>query len=178
MSLKIIAGEYKNSKLVDFADKNVRPSKALIRDAGLNMIGARRNLTDIVHACDLCSGTGALGIEALSRGVQHVTFVDTNTAHTRQNLEQLGIPTNRYTLVQQEVTTFRPTNPFDVILADPPYSQGIAQTLLQNAEYLGKNDTLWLLEEEKSASLNVPATLTLLKHKKHGRNALWLLTQA
>ena len=88
------------------------------------------------HVLDLFAGSGALGIEALSRGAEHVTFVEQAAPAIRTlkaNLAKLGVDEARTTIVRADALDFAiraaPLE-FDLALADPPYKQGFAQELL------------------------------------------------
>jgi len=100
---------------------------------------------DDVEALDLYAGCGALGIEALSRGAKHCTFVEQDrraVESIRDNLESLGY-TDRATVVQADVLDWvqRRSQHFDVILADPPYADDTWEGLLDHV------DSRWLVAE-------------------------------
>src|ERR1700730_7109059 len=88
---RIVGGEFRGRKLLYSGDRRVRPMKDRVREAVFNLIGpAVRGL----HAIDLFAGTGALGLEALSRGAATATFVERHfpTADIiRQNVAELGV---------------------------------------------------------------------------------------
>ena len=86
----ITGGKYKGQKLELSVDSNVRPTKNRVLQAGFNMLGSRL-VWDKVKMLDVCCGSGQWGIEALSRGIKHVTFVDLETDIVEKNLKTIGI---------------------------------------------------------------------------------------
>ena len=101
---------------------------------------------DLVDArvLDLFAGSGAAGIEALSRGARYVVFVERSTAACRvidRNLNATGLPLERAKVVQRDVTDYLTAargaaadGPFDVVLLDPPYAEGPDEALALLAE--------------------------------------------
>lgn len=178
MKIKIIAGSCRGRNLqVPDNDPAVRPSKSIVREAGMNMVTSRLHLPDCT-VIDLFAGCGALGIEALSRGAAHVTFVDINTTYVRQNLQALPFPPSSYHLVQQDVTLFVPQQKAQLVLADPPYKQNMLPDLLKRKDIFANKESLWLLESESFLQLAVEeAGFEVLKERKFGTSKLWLLRQ-
>lgn len=104
------------------AGRGVRPTTERVREAIFSILGD----VEGARALDLFCGTGALGIEALSRGAAHATFVDDQEALARRNVEALGLA-NRAAVVRAKATPFldrAPEGAFDLILCDPPYGLG------------------------------------------------------
>ena len=162
---------------------DVRPTPDLVRQAIFNSLGER-----VVGArvLDLFSGSGALGLECLSRGASQVTSVERSYRHAemiRQNLEATGLPADKFELRIQDVLTAvaqftQIKRQFDLILADPPYgeknigrrSTSIAQRLLDTAELAAVlAPGGWLvLGHTKRDTLSVPAIWDEVKILKHG----------
>ncbi|PYI83429.1 MAG: 16S rRNA (guanine(966)-N(2))-methyltransferase RsmD [Verrucomicrobia bacterium] len=162
---------------------DVRPTPDLVRQAIFNSLGER-----VVSArvLDLFSGSGALGLECLSRGASQVTSVERSYRHAemiRQNLEATGLPADKFELRIQDVLTAvaqftQIKRQFDLILADPPYgeknigrrSTSIAQRLLDTAELAAVlAPGGWLvLGHTKRDTLSVPAIWDEVKILKHG----------
>ncbi len=131
---RVIAGEFGGRRLTVPADDRVRPTADRVREAWFSILGARVEGATVV---DLFSGSGALGIEALSRGARSATFVDLNQrslAAIRANIAALGLA-GRTEVVRQDVLRFVAgprTDRFDLALADPPYGLGLAERLVQS----------------------------------------------
>ena len=127
--MRVIAGKYRHRILIWPDDaKHIRPTKDRIREA---IFGALGNIEGKV-VLDLYSGSGAMGIEALSRGASKSVFVDINQVAldtTKQNLKSLGISSLEATvLALEDVKAIdRLANEqykFDLIILDPPYKEG------------------------------------------------------
>ncbi|MFI4875430.1 MAG: RsmD family RNA methyltransferase [Blastopirellula sp. JB062] len=144
--IRIIGGEYKNKKLAYSGDEITRPMKQRVRAAVFNLVGPAIKGK---HAIDLFAGTGALGIEALSRGATNATFIERHIPTSklvRQNLDDLGLADRGQLFAANTFYWARRLPPFDttpwVVFCSPPYdlflSQaenmlGLIQTLLDAA---------------------------------------------
>ena len=121
--MRIIAGIYKGRRLASPRWSGLRPTSDKLRETLFNILAAR---IDGARVLDGFAGTGALGLEALSRGAAHVTFVDRDRralALVAENLSRCGI-TGGYVMRRGGIETLAqaaPTRQFDVILLDPPY---------------------------------------------------------
>jgi 16S rRNA (guanine966-N2)-methyltransferase len=130
-SVRVIAGTARGRKLVAPKGLDVRPTTDRAREAIGNRLISLGVLPD-AEVLDLFAGTGALGLEALSRGARHATFVDNSSASLRaieQNVESLGF-TEQATVVRADAATFRPRGPVDIAFIDPPYTWEGWPTLL------------------------------------------------
>jgi 16S rRNA (guanine(966)-N(2))-methyltransferase RsmD len=126
--LRIIAGKFRGRKLKSPPTEQTRPTSDRLRETLFNVLAPR--LAD-ARFLDLCAGTGAVGLEALSRGAAHVTFVDRSRKMSgviESNLETLQIDDADYDLVNAETfeylrrRTKQRGDPFDIIFFDPPYA--------------------------------------------------------
>ncbi|MCG8468658.1 MAG: 16S rRNA (guanine(966)-N(2))-methyltransferase RsmD [Gemmatimonadetes bacterium] len=131
MRLRIVAGELGGRYIEAPVGRNTRPTAERVREAWFSALG-----DEVLDArvLDLCAGSGALGIEALSRGARHVHFVesDPKTLTTlRRNLVALGVE-DRSRVVRAGAARFvdRVERPYDIALADPPYGVGLGPELL------------------------------------------------
>ena len=128
---------------------------------------------------DLCCGTGALGLEALSRGAEHATLVDADPrilSLVRSNAEALGVA-DVCTVHPAKLPAGLPRGPFDLVFLDPPYAEKLSEPIL---EALALTDVLrpgGLISVETSAKerLAIPSTFTLLHEQRYGAAKLWLL---
>lgn len=175
--MQIIGGSYKGRKLaIPLDDPNLRPTKAIVKQAAVNMLLSRINLHEVM-ATDICCGIGSLGLELVSRGIKHVTFIDKNTKWVKQNIATLDAGETS-TVIQSDALKFTPSAPFDIILSDPPYGLDMPTQLLTRKDTLGKTGSLWLIEAETgyTPSYN-DADFELLKQKRFGKSTLWLFLQ-
>ena len=122
--MRVIAGRLKGRRLTSPDWTGLRPTSDRLRETLFNILG---DAVSDARVLDACAGTGALGIEALSRGARHVVFVDHDrraTALTTRNLEHCGV-TGETTVVHGTLPAVLETGglsgPHDVILLDPPY---------------------------------------------------------
>ena len=129
---RIIAGEFGGRRLVLPADARVRPTADRVREAWMSILGGRLLGARVL---DLFAGSGALGLEALSRGAASCTFVELSAAALtaiRANAETLGAA-ERVTVRRGDALRFvaklEPAG-FDLALADPPYSVPFAERLI------------------------------------------------
>lgn len=181
MSVKVISGLYRgrNLETPDFKsdESPVRPTKARVREAGFSMLFARTEFADKL-CLDLFCGSGAAGIELLSRGAEKVTFVDTDTQWAQKNLTHCKIPTEQWDVKRQDVLNCHMAEKAEIIFADPPYGQGLANEIMKRKEQFGTTGTLWLVEVESKLNFNPePEGFELLKSKKYGKSTLYLLEQ-
>ena len=129
--MRVIAGSLKGRRLAVPTWQGLRPTSDKLRETLFNILAAR-----VVGArvLDGYAGTGALGIEALSRGAAHVTFVERDrraAALIDQNLARCGVR-DGYAIIRADIGAVRgrlPARSFDVILLDPPYDQPPASAL-------------------------------------------------
>ncbi len=167
----MIGGQHKGRKLNFIEVEGLRPSLDRVRETLFNWLQAQIHGAKVL---DLFAGSGALGIEALSRNADWVQFVELNTKAAGQlanNLELLKSKNSQ--LVTGDALKFIETNQtsFDIIFLDPPFHQGIAQQvidLLAEATWL-KAETLVYLETEQDLALEIPEHWNLLKNKKAGQ---------
>ena len=130
--MRIIAGRWKGHRLKPLKGRRVRPTTDRVREAWMSALGGR---LDGLAVVDLFAGSGALGLEALSRGASSVTLVEkarSSLRVIRANLELLGAA-DEVTLVSDDVFRWLPEvdePAWDVALADPPYGTGDACRLV------------------------------------------------
>ncbi len=125
--MRIIAGEYRGRILKSPADYKTRPTSDRLRETLFNVLSPR--ITDETRFLDLCAGTGAIGIEAISRGAGFATFVDKSTrvcALIEENLDLLQIPEDQTEIfrgVAEKFVTRQHSAAWDIVFYDPPYQE-------------------------------------------------------
>ena len=126
--MRIIAGRYRGRKLKSPPSLQTRPTSDRLRETLFNILAPR---IEGVQFLDLCAGSGAVGIEALSRGAAHVTFVERSRkmcALIEANLVALAITEDKFEIVGSETLEFLrrrakdEADPFEIVFYDPPYS--------------------------------------------------------
>lgn len=130
--MRIISGKYKGLYLASFQADHIRPTTDRVKESQFNILSSE---IEGARVLDLFSGTGSLGLEAISRGAKEVVFVDKNKksiAILMKNIEKLKI-TEPHQVVQKDVITFLRNyqgEPFDVIFADPPFTEEMAHDVM------------------------------------------------
>lgn len=117
--MRIIAGTHRGRRIAAPRGGHVRPTSDRAREALFSILGPVQGAAVL----DLFAGSGALGLEALSRGAAEATFVDNRPWLAENNAEALGL-TDRTTVVRADVLKFldrTPDGSFDLVLCDPPY---------------------------------------------------------
>jgi 16S rRNA (guanine966-N2)-methyltransferase len=123
--MRVIAGEYRGRILKSPADNKTRPTSDRLRETIFNVLAPK--IDEETRILDLCAGTGAIGIEALSRGAKFVTFVDKSRrscALIEENLDRLGVPEDRtevIALAAENFTGRKHAPGWDIAFYDPPY---------------------------------------------------------
>jgi 16S rRNA (guanine966-N2)-methyltransferase len=132
--MRIVAGEWGGRRIEAPPERGTRPTTDRVREAWMSALAAE--LTG-ARVLDLFAGSGALGLEALSRGASHATFVENAPAALRvlrANLTALGA-TDRGTVVRTDALRYAadlPEGSFDLAFADPPYEKGFADALVRH----------------------------------------------
>ena len=152
--MRVIAGQFRSRLLTAPRGGSTRPTSDRLRETLFNVIGPK---IQGAHFADLYAGSGAVGIEALSRGAAHCWLVELGPPAMkaiRKNLADLGIATGVTVEVNTVQKALKSTqkHPFDVLFLDPPYDAG--------AEYAA---TLSLLAEQHDRLL-APASMVIAEH--------------
>lgn len=133
--MRIIAGKYRGRNLKSPPSLAVRPTSDRLRETLFNVIAPR---IEGARFLDLCAGSGAIGIEALSRGANDVTFVDKSRkmcALVKSNLDLCQVPEEQTKVVQAEAADYlspsrkQNAGPWDIVFFDPPYATDYLQVL-------------------------------------------------
>src|SRR2546423_3692939 len=131
--MRIIAGKYRGRRLKSPLSLQTRPTSDRLRETLFNILAPR---IEGARFLDLCAGTGAVGIEALSRGATHVTFVDKSRKMCvliSANADALEIDESKLEIVNAEATAYLHSRnmkqPFDIIFFDPPYVANYEEVL-------------------------------------------------
>jgi 16S rRNA (guanine966-N2)-methyltransferase len=160
--MRIVGGDYRGRGLAAPRSNLIRPTADRLRQTLFDILA--HGFDDPVSGArvlDLFAGTGALGLEALSRGASYALFVEEGVEGRgliRQNIETLGL-TGRTRLFRRDATKLGPAGniaPFDLVFADPPYGKGLGEGALAAAVEGGwiAPQALAILEED--AKVEVP----------------------
>ncbi|PTQ74841.1 16S rRNA (guanine(966)-N(2))-methyltransferase RsmD [Celeribacter persicus] len=186
--MRIIAGKFRGLALASVgkgdAGAHLRPTTDRVRESLFNVLmGGKYGdpITDM-RVLDLFAGTGALGLEALSRGASHVTFVD--DGRKSQELIQKNIKickSNAETkLIRSDATRLprNPDAPYDLIFLDPPYANALGEKAIEAAMQGGWVAETALIVWEDSAAITPPEGLVLLDTRKYGDTKINFLEPA
>ena len=176
---RIIAGEFRGRRLGVPAE-STRPTSDRVREAVFSMLGARADL-DGLRVVDLYAGTGALGIEAVSRGAASAVLVEADRRAARVVRDNVAIcrAGNRVRVVDRSVESFLTAGagPFDLVFIDPPYdlsSDDVAAILALVLPAL--SDGAWVVVERgsRSVAVDLPDGLEAVADKKYGDSRVQL----
>ncbi len=188
--MRIIGGKAARQRLKVPRGYAVRPTPDLVKQAMFNSLGTRVLDTAVL---ELFAGSGALGLECLSRGARHVVSVEKSgkvARLIRMNLEALGLDRTRFELREQDAFAAlghlrESRRQFDLIVADPPYgeknvgrrSTSLAQRLLDddNLPHLLAPDALFILGHSKRDTLAFPEAWQDTKMLRHGDSVIRFL---
>lgn len=171
--MRIISGQWRGRSLQAPKGDTTRPTADRTREALFSMLQSRLGSFDGLRIADLFAGTGALGLEALSRGGAHATFVDNDKAAVaalKANITKLGASAD---VLPVAVSALGPARqPYDLLMLDPPYGSGGGGALLERLTRLGwASDSAWATvetatnEEVSAGGWSVDAVKTYGKAK-------------
>jgi len=174
--MRIIAGEWRGRRLQALKGKEVRPTTDRVRESWMAALGGE--IADS-RVLDLFAGSGALGLEALSRGAREATFVERGRgplATLTANIELLGAQ-GRSRVVRGDAMAFArklEEDAFDLVLADPPYDLGLARELLERFSERPFARALWVEHRSKESIPSLPG----LRQRRYGDTTLSILLRA
>jgi 16S rRNA (guanine966-N2)-methyltransferase len=176
--MRIIAGSLRGRVLVGPTGRDVRPTAARAREAVFNMLHSQAPVEG-KRVLDLYCGTGALGLEALSRGAAHVTFVDLDPVYAQRNVEKFGVEA-QCTVIKANALRYKPLAAAEVIFLDPPYKLGLVEKTLAMHASIGQPGTLWVVEAETGRlgpDLAALGPFERLTERTYGAGTITLLRQ-
>ncbi|MBE7036306.1 MAG: 16S rRNA (guanine(966)-N(2))-methyltransferase RsmD [Ruminococcaceae bacterium] len=178
--MRVISGMARGTKLLCPEGMFVRPTHDRVKEALFSMLSTKVNGAFVL---DLFAGTGALGIEALSRGASGAVFVDTSPQSLKfveENLQKTHLASLAH-LIKRDYLSFLNTTEhlFDLIFLDPPYSEGyLLPALKKIAENrLLKPDGFIYCETEGEPPAEISQLYTIVRDKKYGRARILLLKE-
>ena len=176
--MRIIAGEWRGRRLQAPPGTATRPTADRTRETLFSMLASRLGGFDGLRVADLYAGSGALGLEALSRGAAFATFVENDAAALkaiRANIEALAAG-SRTEVRPGSAASLPPSAPFDLVLADPPYAAGSGSavvTAVAGANWLAPGG--WLAVETARGDAVDPGPWSIAAERRVGRAQITLL---
>ena len=162
--MRVVGGRLRGRTLASPSSRDIRPTADRLRESLFNiLVHAYDDPIAEARVLDLFAGTGALGIEAASRGAKFTLFVDNGAearALLRNNVEALGLGgiTKVYRRDATHLGPAHPVEPFSLVFLDPPYGKGLADKALaslRDGGWLTPN-ALLVVEEAKAAAFVAP----------------------
>ena len=173
--MRVVGGRLRGRALKGPQSQAIRPTADRLRESLFNiLVHAFGNPIEGARVLDLFAGTGALGIEALSRGAAFTLFVDDGVearALLRSNVEALGLggTSKVYRRDASKLGPAHPMEPFSLVFADPPYGKGLAEKALTSAREGSwlLPDALAVVEEATVAAFKAPEGFTELERRTY-----------
>ena len=184
--MRIVAGKFRGKTLLSPKDESIRPTADRVREAVFNILASRIGPTlEGRRVLDLFAGTGALGLEALSRGASNVVFVDIGAEARgliRDHIEAFGAG-GTTKLLRRDATDLGPAGsirPFDLVFLDPPYGKGLGEQALVSARAGGWRapEATIVLEEGSEAVRDLPEGFTVDDRREYGAAAVYFISAA
>jgi 16S rRNA (guanine966-N2)-methyltransferase len=173
--MRVVGGRLRGRNLAAPASREIRPTADRLRESLFNiLVHAYENPIEGARVLDLFAGTGALGIEAISRGAGFALFVDNGAearALLRNNVEALGLGgvTKVFRRDATELGPAHPVEPFSLVFLDPPYGKGLAEKALASLRDGGwlTKQVLLVVEEAKAAAFTAPEGFVELERRAY-----------
>lgn len=180
--MRIIAGQWRGRKLSAPKGEATRPTADRTRETLFNMLASRLGAFNDLKVADLFAGSGALGLEALSRGAAHCLFVEQDKAALdaiRDNIRTFEARGDTEVRAASVMALPAATEPYDVILLDPPYGTGAGAVALDRLLRLGwiGDNTIMAVETGAKETVDVKG-LSLEKERRVGKAKLHILKRA
>ncbi len=178
--MRIISGIYKGRRLKGSKDLSIRPATDRVKEYIFNIL---QDFPQEAQVFDVFSGSGGLGLEALSRGAQKAIFVDkaySSIQVLKDNLSSVKVPQNKYQIIQKDALTFArsETEKADLCFMDPPYKYPPLQELLDSFFFHKKlkKGGILVMEHEEINPINESSPLYhLFIQKKISRSLISFL---
>jgi 16S rRNA (guanine966-N2)-methyltransferase len=181
--MRIVGGKFRGRPLEAPRNQDIRPTSDRIREALFSILGSKIDIENI-RVLDLFAGTGALGLEALSRGAAFCLFVETDSAARaliRTNSENFSVM-GHSKIYRRDATKLGPrpvsAGPeFDLVFADPPYSRGLAEPALNDlltGNWLAP-EAMVIVEESAKSEIIVPDRLEQIDERRYGESQIIFL---
>ncbi|MBM2813852.1 MAG: rsmD [Ignavibacteria bacterium] len=184
--MRIISGKYGGRHLPKGVPSGIRPTTDSSREAIFNIL---QNFTDFnsLQVLDICSGTGALGIEALSRGAEHCNFIDKSKIsieYLKNCLDYFKIPNENYSIIckdalraLKELGSKEPLPQFDLVFTDPPYKEFLNNKIIHDLiqTKLVHIGTILMAEHSIHEIIDKVHSIKFLSNKRYGETIIEII---
>lgn len=184
--MRIVGGALRGRPLATPRDQSIRPTTDRTREAVFNVLAHRfADRLEGARVLDLFAGTGALGLEALSRGAAFAVFIEESAGGRgliRENVESFGL-TGRTKIFRRDATALGEAGtmaPFGLVFADPPYGKGLGERALRSAADGGwlTGGALCVVEEAASAPFEPGAGFSVIDERGYGETIIRFIEAA
>ena len=187
--MRIISGKFRGKKLIKFNKKGIKPTTDRTRESMFNIIvsylkiNVKNNALPLkgYNVLDIFAGTGALGLEAISRGADETTFIEKSRDNLRvlyKNVDNLKIK-EKVKIIKKSIRKVKKINgKFDLIFMDPPYQMDIIfkKTLKKILDFKAiKKNSLLVLEHNRKKKIVIPKEFQIIKEKNYGNSGVTLI---
>ena len=176
--MRVIAGQFRSRLLAAPDSTRTRPTTDRARESLFNALGHQIHFEGS-RVVDLFAGSGALGIEAISRGAAHVTFVESDRKAleaVRKNIATLGLSAQTTVVTGDVYSRLGTLQDYDLVLADPPYDDVRARTeLAELARDAVRVNGLLVIEHRSSEPVSYPEAFDLVRELKAGEAGFTVL---
>ncbi len=175
--MRIISGQWRGRALVAPPGDATRPTADRVREALFSMLASRLGSFEGLRVFDGFAGTGALGLEALSRGAAHATFVESDAAAVKVLRTNIAaMQTAAAEIIAAPVATLGPARAAcDIVLLDPPYGESLGEVALARLAAQGWIAPHALVSVETSRKEALASDFEVLAVRDHGKARLHLL---
>lgn len=170
--MRIVGGKYRGKKLWAPEGKNVRPTSERAREAVFNILYSHLggDYADL-ELLDVFAGTGAFGLEALSRGFKKITFIDVNTSAVEKNIKMFATESEKLQVIKADATRLpKARHKYDMVFMDAPYAKDLTEQALQQLIKQGwlKEKSLCIAEIRQDERFEIPEEFELIDERVYG----------
>ncbi|MBA7624370.1 Ribosomal RNA small subunit methyltransferase D [subsurface metagenome] len=168
-----IVGGLNKGRRIKISKRGIRPTKGIVREAIFNVIGVK---VQRAYVLDIFAGSGALGLEAISRGARSCAFIEKKPKILLQNIKNLSLNSETKVMAKDFRIWLKKIacEKFDIIFLDPPYSKNyVGKTIkLISQHKLLKAKGIIVAEHHPEEKFILPEDLSILKRKRYGETAV------
>ena len=177
--MRIIGGKYRGKKLFSPEGKAVRPTSDRAREAIFNILYSHIDAAyEDLNLADIFAGTGAFGLEAISRGFKSVTFVDLDTKNVVRNAKMFAAEQQKINIIKANAENLpRVRQHFDMVFMDAPYAKGLTDkvlTQLIEKDWLNENGVC-IVEIRHDEKIDIPDIFEITDERIYGLSRILFL---
>ena len=176
--MRVIAGKYKGRNIISPSHGEVRPTTDMVKGSLFSILESR-GVVNNASCLDIFCGSGALGIEALSRGADSCVFLDKDTFNAQKNLDKIGISQRMIRADFKQGLRLLRGEKFDIIFCDPPYKTDFGEAALGLVFRYGllADDGIIIIEHNREKRLINAPNDCIIDRREFGITALEIITR-